>query len=43
MPGWTKARIDLWTEAGGTLGGRLFRAVTQGGEVEGDGLPWPCI
>ena len=38
MPGWTKARIDLWTAASGTLSGRLFRAVTQGGEVEGDGI-----
>ena len=38
MPGWTKARIDLWTAASGTLSGRLFRAVSQGGEVEGDGI-----
>ena len=38
MPGWTKARIDIWTAASGTLSGRLFRAVTQGGEVEGDGI-----
>ena len=38
MPGWTKARIDHWTVAAGILGGRLFRAVSQGGEVEGEGI-----
>ena len=38
MPGWTKARIDHWTAGAGILSGRLFRAVSQGGEVEGDGI-----
>ena len=36
--GWTKACIDQWIATSGTLSGRLFRAVTQGGEFEGDGI-----
>ena len=44
MPGWTKARIDFWITAGGILSGRLFRAVSQGGEVEAtELLPRRCI
>ncbi len=38
MPGWTKARIDQWTAAAGIFEGRLFRAVSQGGEVEAAGI-----
>ena len=38
VPSWTKAWIDGWTSAASIVSGRLFRAVSQGGEVEGAGL-----
>jgi integrase len=33
MPGWAKAALDRWTAAAGISEGKLFRAVSQKGEV----------
>ena len=37
MPAWAKVALDTWTSAAGIDGGRLFRAISQKGEV-GEGL-----
>lgn len=38
MPAWAKAALDRWTTEAGINAGRLFRAITQKGELAGEGL-----
>jgi integrase len=33
MPAWAKCALDRWTAAAGIREGRVFRAISQGGEV----------
>ena len=36
MPAWTKAAIDLWSDASGIGIGRVFRAMAKGSRLTGD-------
>ena len=38
MPGWVKATLDEWVQAGNLTAGRLFRRVNKNGKAWGDGL-----
>lgn len=38
MPSWAKVAIDVWLEAANISKGRIFRAVTAGDNVHGDGM-----
>ncbi len=38
LPGWAQARVEIWRVAAGIGEGRVLRAVSQGGEVVGQGI-----
>ena len=38
LPGWAQARVERWRVAAGLTQGRVLRAVSQGGEVVGQGI-----
>jgi site-specific recombinase XerD len=38
VPDWVKKRMDEWTQASGTVSGRLFRSINKSGSVWGNGL-----
>jgi len=38
LPSWAKAAIDAWAELANLKAGRIFRAISKGGQLAGEGL-----
>ncbi len=38
MPSWSKAAINIWTEAAELSSGRIFKPINKGGRLSGDGM-----